>query len=130
LRERRHEIHDREHRVGSRPRLSVAWPTDEAEGSDRSLGDFAKFPAEGAGAAHVRRSLVAHLAGGLTLWPVVRSEDDQRVVVDAEFLERVEDLPDVVIAFHRLVTELADATPAREVLRWKIRKVTHREWKV
>jgi hypothetical protein len=54
----------------------------------------------GTGVTHVRPSLVAHLAAGLTLWPIVRSEDDKRVVVDREFLERVEDLTDVVIAFH------------------------------
>jgi hypothetical protein len=74
--------------------------------------------------------LVAHLAAGLPLWSIVRSEDDERVVVDREFLERVEDLTDVVIAFHQLVTELADARLAQELLRWEIRKVSHRERKV
>jgi hypothetical protein len=53
------------------------------------------------GPAHIRRSLVAHLPGGLALRPVIRGEDDKRVVVDAEVLQRVEDLADVVIALHQ-----------------------------
>ena len=58
-----------------------------------------------------------NLADSLALRPVVRGEDDERVVVDAEFLQRVEDLADVVIAFHQLVAVLADARFARELLR-------------
>jgi hypothetical protein len=42
------------------------------------------------------------------LRPIVRGEDNKRVIVDAEFLQRVEDLADVVIAFHQLVAVLAN----------------------
>ena len=61
--EGRKEVHDREHRVRAGVRLDLAGPADEAEGPDRALGCFAQFAAEGTGVAHVRRSLVAHLAG-------------------------------------------------------------------
>jgi hypothetical protein len=49
--EGRHEVHDREHRVSAGTRLDLTRPAHEAEGSDRSLGDFAQFSAEGTGVA-------------------------------------------------------------------------------
>ena len=84
-------------------------------------------PAEGTGVAHVRCSLVAHLACSLALRPVVRGEDDKSVVVDAELLQCVEDLADVVIALHQLVAVLTDARLGLELLGREIRKMPHRE---
>ena len=66
-----------------------------------------------------------NLTGGLALRTVVRGEHDQRVVVDAELLQRVEDLADMIVALHHLVTVLADARLARELLRREIREMPH-----
>ena len=49
----------------------------------------------------------------LTLRPIVRSEYQQRIVIDAKLLQRVEDLADVLVAFHQLVAVIADARFAR-----------------
>jgi hypothetical protein len=84
----------------------------------------------GTGVAHVRRPLVAHLTSGLTLGPVVRGKHEDRVVVELEFLERVEDLPDVVVAFHQFVTVLSDSRFARERIGREIWKMPHRKWQV
>ena len=62
--------------------------------------------------------------------PLSEAKTTKRVVVDPEFLQRVEDLADVVVAFHQLVAVLADARFARELLRREIRKMPHRERQV
>jgi hypothetical protein len=80
-----------------------------------SMG-LATHPNSAPGVAHIRRSLIAHLPGGFVLRSIIRGEDDKRVVVNAELLQRVEDLADVVIAFHQLVTVLTNLRPARELL--------------
>jgi hypothetical protein len=62
-------------------------------------GGLVQFATEGTGVTHVRRSLVAYLAAALTVCPLSEAKTTERVVVDRQFLERVEDLTDVVIAF-------------------------------
>ena len=84
-------------------------------------------PRNGTGIAHVRRSLVAEFACGLTLWSVVGGKDDDGVVVDAKFFQRVEDAADVVVALHQLIAVVADPRLTLELFRRKVRKVPHRE---
>ena len=62
--------------------------------------------------------------------PLSEAKTTQRVVVDAELLQRVEDLADVVIAFHHLVAVLTNPRLARELLRREIWKMPHRERQV
>ena len=47
-----------------------------------------------------------------------------------ELLERVEHLPDVIVALHHLVAVLPDARLAGELLGREIRRVPHRERQV
>jgi len=63
---------------------------------------------ERTGVAHVRGSLIAVFARGLALWAIVGGEDDDGVSVNAKLFQRVEDLADVVVPFHQLVTVVAD----------------------
>src|SRR5229473_1163333 len=123
--EGRKKIHGREHRIRAGARPDLAGPADEAEGPDRAFGSFAQFAPEGTGITLVRRALVTHLAGGLALRSVVRGKDNQRVVVNAKFLQRVENLADVVIALHQLVAVLANPRLAGELLRRKVREMSH-----
>ena len=99
--------------MGAGARLDPAGPTenvliDPSVTSPNSPRKGPELPMSGA--------LVAHLAGGLALRTVVRGEDEQRVVVDLEFLQRVEDLADVVVAFHDLVAVLTNLGLSGELL--------------
>ena len=58
---------------------------------------------------------------------VVGGEDQDRVVLDFEVLQRVHDLPDVIVALHHLVAVLPDARFAGELPGRIVRRVTHRE---
>ena len=89
-----------------------------------------QFATERAGIAHIRRSLIAEFARGLAIWSVVGGKDDDACCLDAEFLERVENPADVIVALHQLVAVVADPRLALELLRGQVRDVSHREWQV
>src|SRR4029450_9734546 len=96
-------------------------------GPDRAFGHFTELTAERTRAPDIRCSLIAKFAGEVCPRPIVRGEHEQRVVVDAELLQRIEDLADVVVPFHDLVAVLADAGLALELAGWKVRRMPHRE---
>ena len=118
--ERQEEIHDRGRAFEEVPGLTCPGQRTMHEGPNGPLGGFAQLAPEGTRVAHVGRALVSHLAGCHALRPVVGGEDDEGIVIDAEPLQRVEDLADVVVAFHQFVAVLADARFARELLRREI----------
>jgi hypothetical protein len=61
---------------------------------------------------------------------VVGCEDHDGVVLDAELFKRVEDLPDVVVAFHQLVAIVSDPRLTLELLGRKVGRVPHRKGQV
>ena len=90
-------------------------------------------PRKGPGTAHVGRALIApYSRADLSPRPVVRGKDDQRVVVDAEFLQRVEDLADVDSRLPSSCRRIGrSATSPRKLLRREdSESVPHREWQV
>ena len=128
--EGREEIHDREHGIRGCIRLDLARPADETTCSDRAFGCFAQLATKWTRIAHVRRPLISQIPDDLTFRPVVRGEDEKRVVVDLEVFQRLEDPADVVVAFHHPVTILANPRLPRELLRREVRKMPHGEWQV
>jgi len=128
--EGREEIHDREHGIRGCIRLGLARPADEATCSDRAFGCFSQLATKWTRVAHVRRALISQIADDLTFRPVVRGEDEKRVVVDIEVFQRLEDPADVVVAFHHSVTILANPRLPRKLLRRQVRKMPHGEWQV
>ena len=97
-------------------RLDFARPAYNRRRSYRALGHLAKFAAKGTGVAHVGRSLVSHLTCRLALRSIIRCKNNKRIVVETKLFHCVDDLPNVMIAFHKLVTVLPNLRLARKLL--------------
>jgi hypothetical protein len=93
-------IHDGEHGIRGGVRPDLARPADETTCSDGAFGCFSQLAAEWTRVALIRRPLISQIADDLTFRPVVRGEDQKRVVVDLEVFQRLEDPAHVVVAFH------------------------------
>jgi hypothetical protein len=75
----------------------LAGPADNCCRPYRTLGHFAQF----AGIAHIGHFLIAEFTGGLAIWSVVRGEDDDGILFNAKFFERVEYFADVVVSLRQ-----------------------------
>lgn len=76
---------------------------------------------------HIGGSKPAEILSVPPPWPVVGREDHNGVVLDLELLERIEDLPDVIVGFHDLVAVLLDPRFPDELLGRAVWRVAYRE---
>ena len=119
-----------EHRVRTRGWFDIARPPYDGARSDRPLGRFAQLATEGAGVARIRRSIVAEIADGLAIRTIVGGKNHDGVIFHAKPFKGVEDLPDMVVAFHQLVAVIADPGFSLELRRGKVRHVSHGEGQI
>ena len=115
--ERRQPVMVLDDLVGDRARLDLAGPADHLRDPERA------FPVGGLLAAERGRGAVRP---GVHVRAVVGGVDDDGVLGDAEFVEQVEQLPDVaVVVDHRVVVGRLPAPRLAEALRLGVRPEVH-----